>query len=524
MNTTSLRSLANAITSYRVFKVRALALALTLVSAGCIIGLTALTANGTVSQAQPVLKALLVVSFVALAVVDFKASVAIAIFELVLAGTGGQWVYIRGGLTGRTFLDAVVAVRALAIIASDWRRTRRLELGRYGRHALVVATVIPIVWMALGLHYGNVRSDIFADGNGFFFFAFIVVIVALLMRGQGEWFRRLFLAACAVNGIFTLVLIFISSTGMVLLDTTMANVLLNRLGMGGVIGHQGFGGMGTGAYRLFIGSSLFLQVGLVLIIWRLVTRPRQVWPWLLYAILSIDLLATYTRGIWIAGAAAVVMAVALASPSFKRAALLLVATVALWGLIAAGGALNNFSLRSYVFNRSASIVSTATNPGSTNKVSSSKPGSSSKSSPTDAYGEASNAMRIKEAKILFRLIRKRPVLGYGFGAVAKDYGPTYAFELSFLALLFKAGIIGFLIYISFPLRLLWDSWRVRFRKRPPPSGIPFRAASIPFAIVASIMLAAAVNPYLFAAFGIISILAATAWLDNTKPTATPAEP
>jgi len=43
----------------------------------------------------------------------FKASVAIAIFELVLAGTGGQWVYIRGGLTGRTFLDAVVAVRAL---------------------------------------------------------------------------------------------------------------------------------------------------------------------------------------------------------------------------------------------------------------------------------------------------------------------------------------------------------------------------------------------------------------------------
>jgi hypothetical protein len=521
MNTTSPRSLANTITSYRVSRVRALALALTLVSAGCIIGLTALTANGTVSQAQPVLKALLVVSFVALAVVDFKASVAIAIFELVLAGTGGQWAFIRGGLSGRTFLDAVVAVRALAIIASDWRRTRRLELGRYGIHALVVATVIPIVWMALGLHYGNVRSDIFADGNGFFFFAFIVVIVALLLRGQGEWFRRLFLAACAVNGIVTLVLIFISSTGMVALDTTMATVLLNRLGMGGVIGHQGYGGTGTGAYRLFVGSSLFLQVGLVLIIWRLVTRPRQVWPWLLYAILSIDLLATYTRGIWIAGAAAVVMAVALASPSLKRAALFALATVALWGLIAAGGALNNFSLRSYVFNRSASIVSTNTNintnPGSTTKV----PG---KPTTGDAYGVVSNAMRIREAKILFRLIRKRPVLGYGFGAVAKAYGPTYAFELSFLALLFKAGIIGFLIYISFPLRLLWDSWRIRFQKRPPPSGVSFRAASIPFAIVASIMLAAAVDPYLFAAFGIISILAATAWLDNTKPAATPAEP
>jgi hypothetical protein len=38
-------------------------------------------------------------------------------------------------------------------------------------------------------------------------------------------------------------------------------------------------------------------------------------------------------------------------------------------------------------------------------------------------------------------------------------------------------------------------------------------------IVARIMLASASNPYLFAAFGIISILAVTAWLDDTKPAA-----
>jgi hypothetical protein len=209
--------------------------------------------------------------------------------------------------------------------------------------------------------------------------------------------------------------------------------------------------------------------------------------------------------------------ISLGSPTLKRAALVVVATAVMWGLIAAGGALNGFSLREYVFNRSATIVSIG--PSSP-----SKPGSSStKPTPKDNWGEESNRMRIEQAKILFRKIRHRPVLGYGFGAVAKEWGPSYAFELSYIALLFKTGIIGFLLYLSFPLRLLWDSLRVRFKKRPPPDGISVRAASIPFAIVASIMLAGSTNPYLFAAFGIISILVAIAWLDDVKPAEIPAE-
>jgi hypothetical protein len=498
----------------RIRKTQAAALFLTVVSASCILFLTELTAAGTESSASTEIKALLVLSFIALSIVDFRASVAIAVFDLVLAGAGGHWTNLPGNISGRNFLDMVVAIRALTIIASDWRRTRHLELGRYGLHALTLAVVIPIVWMSLGLYYGNVRSSVFADGNGFAFFAFIIVIVALLIRRQGSWFRNLFFAACAVNGVVYLALVTVTATRWVILDPTMNNALLIRLDMGGQVGY-----MGNGAFRLFTGSSLFLQIGLALVAWRLITRPRQIWPWLLYAILSIDLLATYTRGLWVSGAAAVIMVIALGSPTLKRAALVLAATAAMWGLIAAGGALNGFSLREYVFNRSATIVSVGPSPSSTSSSSSSSSTNSSK----DTWGEASNKMRIEQAKILFRLIKKRPVLGYGFGAVAKKWGPSYAFELSYIALLFKAGIIGLLLYLSFPLRLLWDSLRVRFSKRSPPQGISLRAASIPFAIVASIMLAGVTNPYLFAAFGIISILAATAWLDDTKPAVTRAE-
>jgi len=501
---------------------RAAVIVLAAVSTSCILSLVALTATGTASSAEGALKALLVISFIALAVVDFRAVAAIAIFELVLAGTGGQWTYVTGGVSGRNFLDAVVMTRALTIIASEWRRTRRLELGRYGLHALALAVIIPVVWMSLGLYNGNVRGDVFADGNGFAFFAFILVVVALLIRRQGNWFRNLFLAACAANGVLTLVLVTLTATKLVSLDTTMYNALLVRLGMGGVVGYQDYGVFTR--FRLFTGSGLFLQVGLALIVWRMVTRPRQIWPWVLYAILSIDLLATYTRGLWVSGAVAVIMVIALGSPTLKRAALVVVATAVMWGSIAAGGALNGFSLRDYVFSRSASIVSLGPPPSKPGHSSSSSSSSSTlKPSSTDPFGEASNGMRVEEAKILFRLIRKRPILGYGFGAVAKQWGPSYAFELSYIALLFKAGIIGLLIYLSFPLRLLWDSLRIRIKKRPPPEGISLLAASIPFAIVLSIMIAGATNPYLFAAFGIISILAAVAWLDDTQPTEIPVE-
>lgn len=508
MNTHTSRALSYAASIRRFRKRQVAALILATVSVSCILRLVALTAAGTESSSSSAIKTILVLSFIALAVVDFRACVAIAIFELVLAGAGGHWTRVPGNISGRNFLDAVVAIRALTIIAGEWRRTRHLELGRYGLHALTLAVVIPVVWMSLGLYYGNVRGDVFADGNGFAFFAFILVIVALLIRSQGNWFRNLFLAACALNGVVTLVLVTITATKLVALDTTMNNALVTRLDMGGVVGYMDNGV--TRPFRLFTGSSLFLQVGLALVVWQLVTRPRRIWPWLLYAVLSIDLLATYTRGLWVSGAAAVIMVIALGSPTLKRAALIVVATAVLWGVIAAGGALNGFSLRQYVFSRSASIVSTGPPP--------STPGPSSSSKPTiDPFGEISNRMRIEQAKILLRKIRERPVLGYGFGAVAKKWGPSYAFELSYIALLFKAGIIGFLLYLSFPLRLLWDSLRIRFKKRLPPEGISLRAAAVPFAIVLSIMLAGATNPYLFAAFGIISILAAVAWLDDVKP-------
>jgi O-antigen ligase len=133
-----------------------------------------------------------------------------------------------------------------------------------------------------------------------------------------------------------------------------------------------------------------------------------------------------------------------------------------------------------------------------------------------AAGQASNAYKVAEAKALWGYIRRRPIFGYGFGKVASDFSTGYSYELSYLDLLLKAGLIGLLLFLSFPVRLIVDALRLRFPVRPlsdAPQAVG--AAGIVVGVVGGLLVAGATNPYLFAAFGLVSMLAMVAWLDPT---------
>ena len=83
--------------------------------------------------------------------------------------------------------------------------------------------------------------------------------------------------------------------------------------------------------------------------------------------------------------------------------------------------------------------------------------------------------------------------------------------LSYLDLALKAGIIGLLLYLSFPLRLIFDAWRLR---RPPREAPIVGASGVVVGVIGGILLAGATNPYLFAAFGLVAILVMVAWLEK----------
>jgi hypothetical protein len=638
-------------------------LALTLV---CIVALTVLKAAGKDSGMAPdALRALFAVAFVVLTLLDFRAAVGVAIFELVLGGAGGRWIDYGGGVTGRILMDAVVTLRAVWLTIADRRRGRSLLLGRYGAHAIALAIIIPAIWIPLGILDGNGRHNAVSDGNGFLFLAFVLVIVTLLRAGDGGWLRRLFFAACAANAVGYLVLILVTTSGAVSLDS-VREWLSVRLSMGGVIGY-----MPNGDYRLFTAGSLFVQVGFVLVAQRLLARPRDPRLWLLGAVLSVDLIATYTRGLWLSALLSVVILLALEVRGVRQLGLALGAPLAAGALALAITPIWGFSLYGYVFHRAASITATgqpayrgritspsfeaslrgwavggsrsvrmlrtaavaragthslqlsnsksdedsyafqnlavrpkrdyaltvwvdarglqqpalggrgvlvwdaqdgvtytvpltsATNgwkrlsftfpthakakdvqirlyapegrvfwdsvrltargraaPGmraaGRNVQTSSIPESSatqgmalgSSGSGNDAAGAASNAYKVAEAKALWGYIKHRPIYGYGFGKVAGDFSTGYSYELSYLDILLKAGLIGLLLYLSFPLRLVRDALRVR-------RGVG--TAGVVAGVVVGILAAGATNPYLFAAFGLISILAMVAWLEQARP-------
>ncbi len=75
------------------------------------------------------------------------------------------------------------------------------------------------------------RHNAVADGNGFLFFAFVLVVVTLFRRGEGAWLRRMFFAACATSAAAYFGLIVLTASGAVSLGS-VREWLSVRLGDG----------------------------------------------------------------------------------------------------------------------------------------------------------------------------------------------------------------------------------------------------------------------------------------------------
>lgn len=137
-------------------------------------------------------------------------------------------------------------------------------------------------------------------------------------------------------------------------------------------------------------------------------------------------------------------------------------------------------------------------------------------------GISSNLVKLHQAQILLGHIVERPLLGWGIGSIAADYpyGRTFSYEITYLDRAYKLGIVGLLLFLSFPLRLLIDGVRVVARRLPPPPRMTSNEAAVPLAILTSVLVASATNPYLAGSVGIGAVILTIAWQDPFSPSTT----
>ena len=133
----------------------------------------------------------------------------------------------------------------------------------------------------------------------------------------------------------------------------------------------------------------------------------------------------------------------------------------------------------------------------------------------------SNVVKVYQAGILLWHTLQRPLTGWGLGAVVPDYlfGGGYTYEITYFDRAFKLGFIGLVLFMSLPIRLLIDSWRVLTGRLAGAIGVSAAEAAVPLAILASVLVVSATNPYMVGSVGIGAVVLTIAWLDPFRPKA-----
>ena len=98
------------------------------------------------------------------------------------------------------------------------------------------------------------------------------------------WLRRWLLVACTATAVITVSLARLLVLTGIVTRNAVRYVMFDVLDQGGVVGQP------NGFLRLAFGSGIYLLVGVALVAWEIVERPRRLWPWLVMALFVAALL------------------------------------------------------------------------------------------------------------------------------------------------------------------------------------------------------------------------------------------
>lgn len=422
--------------------------------------------------------------------------------EIVVGGAGGRWLS-WGPLSIRIIFFGIL----FALWGYHWWRGEinfhHLHGSKFTRPLLILALFFPIFWGGLGWIYHWPGRYILADANGFAFYLLFFPLASTL-GGRQKMYRLLlvYLGAISVTALILTVLYFLSASGVINI-WFLKQLFLGRMFYGGKIGI-----MPDGAYRLFTGNGIFLVTGILTlaslalfgrkIFWPHVFGGRRHAALLLGAIFFayLAIVASYTRGFWIGIIGALLfLSIWL---SFKQR-LKLVAGVVVLFLVSEMVFRILFGLSFFNFfgGRLATSVSVEKDP-------------------------VSLGQRVSQVRVLGGAILRHPFWGTGFGTNFPEYrtqaevADPYSFELGYLDMVVKFGIVGFafwalviLLIFAKGLKILLFQFTLKTRDRALLVGL--------LAGLLALLIVGGTSPFLMSAFGIMHIVVTLYVLEVVDP-------
>jgi len=442
-------------------------------------------------SAMPLLFILTILVFALLAWQRLDLALYVFLAEIVLGGAGGHWLFFG-------FLSARVVFFGILFLVWFYRILRRkidlkpIYKSKFSKPFLILALFFPIFWGAIGWIHGWPGKYILSDANGFlFYFLFFILVTVLPKQNMARCLVKVYLISIAIAAGILSLLYFLAAFGVINI-WFLKQLFLGRMLFGGKIGI-----MPDFALRLFTGNGIFVVIGILifasfaLVKKKLSKRARNL---IFLAILfcHLAIVASYTRGFWVGIIGALIFLFFFLTWK-SRGKLLAGAAVLFLISEIIFQAFFSLSFFNFFFNRLATSISVERDP-------------------------VSLGQRLSQARVLGGAILRQPFWGTGFGTyfpnyrTIQDVADPYSFELGYLDMTVKFGIIGFAFWglvilriFAKGLKLLW--FKFDLKRLDQALILGFLSGLVALLIIGG------TSPFLMSGFGILHIVLAVYLLE-----------
>ncbi len=365
----------------------------------------------------------------------------IILMELVLGGLGNLF-----GYPIRKVLFVVGVLSSIYVIYKE-----KIKIDIKFIIPIVVVGIYTIYGSIVGLINGNSFSDIFSDANSFLGIIYILLLIAYI-KGKNKNVNKMFniIINCAVIvalitiGLFFFSRLYLPNETIII---TKYNWLNKKLQYGLISGLV----LSNNYARVYLFNGIFMQLASAVVFIRLLDKnnSKKVSEIVKISILLIAIYVSNTRGFWI-GTIGVV---------------LLVLIYYIWRRKKFNLTIKNILIPIIPLIIVSMLISKSIVQPSNNNVEIPQATESIKDrfeAIGDFENDISNKIRAIQFKFLIEKFKEKPVSGWGFGAHINEYSEymvenghhavkTNNFELYYVELLFKTGVIGIAIFFGYLL-------------------------------------------------------------------------